>query len=631
MPRSSRASRGIGGRRGRTSAAARAACRASKAARQDDRRTGRQRGRSMLRSARPLADERGRAQLLEPRRGAARRRSARRSTPLPTGRPRRWRPRSRPSPRRQALKLGELAQPLRAALTGPTRLAGDLRGHGRARPRRKPGAARDAHRGSRKAARKRCDVRRLMRRSTTMESRGRTPSRARSGATSVEDCRMTQARAMTPSSQQPSRSPTTSAARASNCRCWTARSARTWSTSASSTARPGIFTYDPGFTSTASCETQDHLHRRRQGRPAAPRLPDRAAGRAERLPGGLLPAAQRRAADARSRRPSSSTTSPTTRCCTSRSTVLPRLPPRRAPDGGHVRRGRRAVGLLPRLHRHQRSAAADDRRAPADRQDADDRGDGLQVLDRPAVHVSAQRPQLRRELPAHVFAVPAEDYEVEPGAGAGAWTGSSSCTPTTSRTPRPRRCASPARRAPTRSPASPPASPRLWGPAHGGANEAALNMLEEIGTSDRIPRVHPAREGQERPVPADGLRPPRLQELRPAREGDAARPATRCWTSSASRRPAARAGDGAGEDRAQGRVFRRAQALPERRFLFGHHPARDGLPDLDVHRAVRGRPHGRLDRAVERDDRGPDAEDRPSAPALHRPHQRGYVPLPKRG
>src|SRR3546814_5759992 len=27
----------------------------------------------------------------------------------------------------------------------------------------------------------------------------------------------------------------------------------------------------------------------------------------------------------------------------------------------------------------------------------------------------------------------------------------------------------------------------LWGPAHGCANEAALNMLREIGTVDRIP------------------------------------------------------------------------------------------------------------------------------------------------
>jgi citrate synthase len=28
----------------------------------------------------------------------------------------------------------------------------------------------------------------------------------------------------------------------------------------------------------------------------------------------------------------------------------------------------------------------------------------------------------------------------------------------------------------------------LWGPAHGGANEAALKMLEEIGTVDNIPK-----------------------------------------------------------------------------------------------------------------------------------------------
>src|SRR6201999_2128721 len=27
----------------------------------------------------------------------------------------------------------------------------------------------------------------------------------------------------------------------------------------------------------------------------------------------------------------------------------------------------------------------------------------------------------------------------------------------------------------------------LWGPAHGGANEAALKMLAEIGSGDRLP------------------------------------------------------------------------------------------------------------------------------------------------
>ena len=75
----------------------------------------------------------------------------------------------------------------------------------------------------------------------------------------------------------------------------------------------------------------------------------------------------------------------------------------------------------------------------------------------------------------------------------------------------------------------------LWGPAHGGANEAALNMLGEIGHVDRIPGVHRPRQGQERPVPPDGLRPPRLQELRSARQDHAEDRRTRCWASSASR------------------------------------------------------------------------------------------------
>ena len=61
----------------------------------------------------------------------------------------------------------------------------------------------------------------------------------------------------------------------------------------------------------------------------------------------------------------------------------------------------------------------------------------------------------------------------------------------------------------------------LWGPAHGGANEAALKMLSEIGKPDRIPEYIASRQGQERPVPPDGLRPPGLQELRSAREDHA--------------------------------------------------------------------------------------------------------------
>ena len=81
----------------------------------------------------------------------------------------------------------------------------------------------------------------------------------------------------------------------------------------------------------------------------------------------------------------------------------------------------------------------------------------------------------------------------------------------------------------------------------------------------------------------------------------------------------------------QDEYFVEKQALPECRFLFRHHPGGDGLPDLDVHRAVRHRAHRRLGRAVERDDRGPDPEDRPAAPALYRRAKRHYVPVDKRG
>ena len=38
----------------------------------------------------------------------------------------------------------------------------------------------------------------------------------------------------------------------------------------------------------------------------------------------------------------------------------------------------------------------------------------------------------------------------------------------------------------------------LWGPAHGGANEAVLNMLSEIGDVTEHRQVRQAREGQER-------------------------------------------------------------------------------------------------------------------------------------
>ena len=62
----------------------------------------------------------------------------------------------------------------------------------------------------------------------------------------------------------------------------------------------------------------------------------------------------------------------------------------------------------------------------------------------------------------------------------------------------------------------------LWG-RHGGANEACLNMLYDIQARAASPRSASSspRSGQEQQREADGLQPPRLQELRPAREADA--------------------------------------------------------------------------------------------------------------
>ncbi len=58
----------------------------------------------------------------------------------------------------------------------------------------------------------------------------------------------------------------------------------------------------------------------------------------------------------------------------------------------------------------------------------------------------------------------------------------------------------------------------LWGPAHGGANEAVLKMLDQIGDKSNDPRIHRATSRTRTTrVPPDRLRPSRLQELRSAR------------------------------------------------------------------------------------------------------------------
>src|SRR5436190_540982 len=157
-----------------------------------------------------------------------------------------------------------------------------------------------------------------------------------------------------------------------------------------------------------------------------------------------------------------------------------------------------------------------------------------------------------------------------------------------------------------------PVGPGAWRRQRGGAQHASRDRQREAN-----PGIYRPRQGQGRSVPADGLRPPGLQEFRPAREGDEGH-RRRGAEGAQHLRSGARRRQGARANRSQRRLFRREEALSERRFLLGRDPQRDRLPDRHVHRPLRARPHRRLGRAMERDDLRSRPEDRPAAPALHR-------------
>ena len=158
------------------------------------------------------------------------------------------------------------------------------------------------------------------------------------------------------------------------------------------------------------------------------------------------------------------------------------------------------------------------------------------------------------------------------------------------------------------------AAAALYGPRHGGANEAVIRMLTEIGSIDNVPGLHRLGEGGiGRPPP--GLRPPRLQELRPP--GQDHQEDGRRGVRDHGQEPAARHRPQARGDRPQRRVLHVAPALPQRRLLLRPHLPGHGFPARDVPRPLRHPPHGRLAGALAGDAR-PGLEDRPAPPALHR-------------
>ncbi|GIW72807.1 MAG: hypothetical protein KatS3mg102_2349 [Planctomycetota bacterium] len=164
------------------------------------------------------------------------------------------------------------------------------------------------------------------------------------------------------------------------------------------------------------------------------------------------------------------------------------LPLRRAPDG-HARRHASAAlsTFYPEAQGHPRSRGAAAQIVRPDRQDAHAGGLGLPPHHgQPFVYPDNEL-SLHRQLPGMLFKTGRAAYEAQPACSSARWTCCSSCTPTTSRTARPTRCAASAARQADPYSALAAGIAALYGPLHGGANEAVLRMLAGIGSVTTVP------------------------------------------------------------------------------------------------------------------------------------------------
>ena len=218
----------------------------------------------------------------------------------------------------------------------------------------------------------------------------------------------------------------------------------------------------------------------------------------------------------------------------------------------------------------------------------------------PAVHLPAQRPRLHGEHAAHVLRGALRALRARSRCTRRRSTCCSSCTPTTSRTRAPRPCGSRAAPAATRTRRCRPASPRSGARRTAARTRRSSTCSQKIGDAGARRRVPRAGQGQQGRRAAHGLRPPRVQELRPARDDHPRDVPQGARQARPERQPAVRARAAARGSRAEGRLLHQPQALPERRLLLRHHLPRARHPARDVHRDVRDRAHRGLGRALVR-------------------------------
>ena len=249
----------------------------------------------------------------------------------------------------------------------------------------------------------------------------------------------------------------------------------------------GMMSYDPAFTNTASCRSSITYidgdagileHRGYSIEQLCEKLD---------LPRGRLPADLRRAADRAAARPLDLRHHPPHLRPRGPEAVLRGLPLRRPPDGDAAGRRRRPLDLLPGREADRRPRRALHGGDPADRQGADPRRLLLPAQHGLPLRLPGQRPQLRRELPLDDVQEDRSQARARSRRSRRRSTSSSSSTPTTNRTARPTRCAASAPPTSTPTRRSRPGVAALYGPLHGGANEAVLRMLRRIESVDNIP------------------------------------------------------------------------------------------------------------------------------------------------
>ena len=159
----------------------------------------------------------------------------------------------------------------------------------------------------------------------------------------------------------------------------------------------------------------------------------------------------------------------------------------------------------------------------------------------------------------------------------------------------------------------------LWGPAHGGANEAVLRMLEQIGSAKNIPKFVAKAKDKDDPFRLMGFGHRVYKNFDP--RATIIREMCHKVLKQMGRTdsPSVRACSGARGVRTARRLLRREKSLSERRLLLGHHLSGPRHSDLDVHGHVRYWQNRRLGRALARNDHRSEWSNQSAATALLRP------------